>query len=145
VNDPTLAEFCLWYKWAHSRDLFLLHPEKQVDSFVLYVKATMLICAFFFLFFFVASANVISAKVKNFDLRFRARHFFGDVAVMSPHSEQQNPLVPAIDPRGSPAFVELDNITSSFRSSFPSHLRNPIVANVVDQHLLVYVLVNSPC
>jgi len=104
-------------QWAHTRDLLLTHPDKQTDSFVLYVKAVMMI-----------------SQVKTFNLRFRARHFFGDLSVMSPHSENNNPLEP-IDPRGSPAFMELDNITSSFRASFPGHLRNPIVANVVDQHL----------
>ncbi|KAJ6604750.1 hypothetical protein DFH09DRAFT_1123717 [Mycena vulgaris] len=110
-------------QWAHTRDLLLLHPEKQTDSFVLYIKAVMLI-----------------SKVKTFNLRFRARHFFGDVAVMSPHSEPYNPLEP-VDPRGSPAFIELDNIASSFRSSFPSNLRTPIVANVVDQHLYATCLI----
>ncbi|KAJ6575219.1 hypothetical protein B0H19DRAFT_1127724 [Mycena capillaripes] len=104
-------------QWAHTRDLLLVHPDKQTDSFVLYVKAVMII-----------------SKVKTFNLRFRAKHFFGDATVMSPHNEQSNPLDP-IDPRGSPAFIELDNIAQSFRSSFPSHMRQPIVGNVVDQHL----------
>ncbi|KAJ7169978.1 hypothetical protein C8R46DRAFT_1090719 [Mycena filopes] len=107
-------------QWAHTRDLLLVHPDNQTDSFVLYVKATILI-----------------SKAKTFNLRFRAKHFFGDVSVMSPqnpHTESSNPLEP-IDPRGSPAFIELDNIAGSFRSSFPAHLRNPIVGNVVDQHL----------
>ncbi|KAJ7492527.1 hypothetical protein FB451DRAFT_1218642 [Mycena latifolia] len=110
-------------QWAHTRDLLLVHPESQTDSFVLYIKGVILIC--------------ISARAKTFNLRFRARHFFGDAAVMSPHTEQYNPLEP-IDPRGSPAFIELDNIASSFYSSFPSHLRTPIVANVVDQHLQAF-------
>ena len=39
------------------------------------------------------------------------------------------------DPRGSAAFIELDHIVSSFRDSFPSHLKDPIVDNVVDNHL----------
>lgn len=39
------------------------------------------------------------------------------------------------DPRGSAAFIELDYIVSSFRDSFPSHLKDPIVDNVVDNHL----------
>ncbi|KAJ7487703.1 hypothetical protein B0H11DRAFT_2014525 [Mycena galericulata] len=100
-------------QWAHTRDLLLTHPDKQTDSFVLYVKAAMM-----------------TSQVKTFNSRFRARHFFGDASVMSPHSEQDS-----VDPRGSPAFIELDTITISFRSSFPSHLRNPVLANVVDQHL----------
>ncbi|KAJ7235915.1 hypothetical protein B0H12DRAFT_1238654 [Mycena haematopus] len=94
-------------QWAHTRDLLLLHPDKQTDSFVLYVKAVMLL-----------------SRVKTFNLRFRAKHFFGDTNSAEP-----------VDPRGSPAFMELDNIATSFRSSFPSHLRQPIAGNVVDQHL----------
>ncbi|KAJ7706078.1 hypothetical protein B0H17DRAFT_1035536 [Mycena rosella] len=109
-------------QWAHTRDLLLTHPDNQTDSFVLYIKGTMLI-----------------SQVKTFNLRFRARHFFGDAAVVSPHSERLNPLDP-IDPRGSPAFLELDSIASSFRSSFPSHLRSPIVVNVVDQNLYISCL-----
>ncbi|KAF8216122.1 hypothetical protein K438DRAFT_1800101 [Mycena galopus ATCC 62051] len=104
-------------QWAHTRDLLLLHPDKQTDSFVLYVKAVMLI-----------------SRVKSFNLRFRAKHFFGDVTMMSPHNEQTNPAEP-VDPRGSPAFMGLDQIAGSFRSSFPSHLRQPIQGNVIDQHL----------
>ncbi|KAF7339384.1 Eukaryotic translation initiation factor 3 subunit H [Mycena sanguinolenta] len=104
-------------QWAQTRNLLLLHPDNQTDSFVLYVKAVMLM-----------------SKVKTFNLRFRAKHFFGDSTMMSPHSEQLNPAEP-VDPRGSPAFIELDNIAASFRSSFPPHLRQPIAGNVVDQHL----------
>lgn len=75
------------------------------------------------------------ARVKSFNSRFRARHFAGDAAVQStPLSDTLQPNEP-IDPRGSQAFVELDNIASSFRASFPSHLRNPIANNVVDNHL----------
>ncbi|KAJ6519924.1 hypothetical protein C8R45DRAFT_953273 [Mycena sanguinolenta] len=104
-------------QWAHTRDLLLLHPDNQTDSFVLYVKAVMLF-----------------SRVKTFNLRFRAKHFFGDSTMMSPHSELLNPAEP-VDPRGSQAFIELDNIAASFRSSFPSHLRHPITGNVIDQHL----------
>ncbi|KAJ6610095.1 hypothetical protein B0H10DRAFT_2166192 [Mycena sp. CBHHK59/15] len=112
-------------QWAHSRDLLLLHPDKQTDSFILYIKAAIMI-----------------SEVKTFNSRFRAKHFFGDASVTSPHNEQINPLEP-VDPRGSPAFIELDNITTSFRSSFPIRLRTPIVDNVVDQHFAI-VLLHDP-
>ncbi|KAJ7631110.1 hypothetical protein FB45DRAFT_990906 [Roridomyces roridus] len=112
-------------QWAHTRDLLLTHPDKQTDSFVLYVKAVMMI-----------------SKIKTFNLRFRSRHFFGDAAVMAPHNDRGNPLDPSIDPRGSPAFTELDDIANSFRASFPAHLRDPIVANVVDQHLYASCLMS---
>ncbi|TFK77005.1 hypothetical protein BDN72DRAFT_754042 [Pluteus cervinus] len=104
-------------QWAHSPDLLLVHSDEQTDSFVLYIKGTILIC-----------------EVKAFNLRFRARHFAGDAAVVTPYSEGQQPTDP-VDPRGSQAFIELDHIVSSFRASFPGHLRNPILNNVVDNHL----------
>ncbi|KAF9460797.1 hypothetical protein BDZ94DRAFT_1265146 [Collybia nuda] len=103
-------------QWAHTRDLLLVHPEKQTDSFILYIKGTIMI-----------------SQVKTFNLRFRARHFAESVTVASIYNLPQ-PAEP-IDPRGSPAFIELDHIVSSFRASFPSHLRNPINDNVVDNHL----------
>lgn len=31
-------------QWAQSRDLLLVHPENQTDSFILYIKGTILIC-----------------------------------------------------------------------------------------------------
>jgi hypothetical protein len=53
-----------------------------------------------------------------------------------------------VDPRGAAAFIELDHIASSFRASFPPHLRNPIKDSIVDSQLytaclmpLVYVSV----
>jgi len=45
-----------------------------------------------------------------------------------------------IDPRGSPAFIEIDHVASSFRASFPNHLKNPITDNVVDPHLYTATL-----
>ncbi|KAJ7225424.1 hypothetical protein GGX14DRAFT_420423 [Mycena pura] len=104
-------------QWAHSRDLLLVHLKDQTDSFVLFVKGVMII-----------------SRAKAFNFRFRSKYFHGDPSVISPHAESTYNLEP-VDPRGSPAFTELDNIASSFRSSFPSHLRNPILGNVVDQHL----------
>jgi hypothetical protein len=83
-------------QWAHTRDLLLLHPDKQTDSFVLYVKAVIMLC----MHSFPSSpfADTVSAQVKTFNLRFRAKHFFGDPSVMSPHNERSNPLEP-VDPR----------------------------------------------
>ncbi|KAF8078522.1 hypothetical protein FPV67DRAFT_1557832 [Lyophyllum atratum] len=104
-------------QWAHTRDLLLIHPDKQTDSFILYVKGT-----------------IMMSQVKAFNLRFRARHFVGDASVASHFSDGLGPSE-SVDPRGSPAFIELDHVVSSFRASFPPHLRNPIVDNVVDNHL----------
>ncbi|KAG6847422.1 hypothetical protein H0H93_008217 [Arthromyces matolae] len=104
-------------QWAHTKDLLLINPEDQTDSFILYIKGSIMI-----------------SRVKSFNLRFRSRHFVGDATVASQlndglgHSE-------TVDPRGSPAFIELDHIVSSFRASFPAHLKNPISDNIVDNHL----------
>ncbi|KAJ3547585.1 hypothetical protein NMY22_g1586 [Coprinellus aureogranulatus] len=104
-------------QWAHGRDVLSNHPDLTTDSFVLYIKGTILL-----------------SKTKAFNSRFRARHFAGDSSVASPRQDQY-PNDP-IDPRSSPAFMELDNCLSSFkRDHFPSHLRTPIVDNVVDNHL----------
>nr|GAT43231.1 predicted protein [Mycena chlorophos] len=109
-------------QWAQTRDVIVVHPEDQTDSFVLWVKGTMII-----------------SRAKTFNTRFRSKFHFGDASVMSPHTEPNNPLEP-VDPRGSPAFTEIDSIATTFRSTFPAHLRNPISNNVVDQHLYVACL-----
>jgi hypothetical protein len=76
------------------------------------------------------------SRVKVFNHRFRARHFAGDAAVSCVQTQCDDESSPdKVDPRGSPAFMELDHLVSSFRGTFPSHLRNPIVDNVVDNHL----------
>ncbi|KAL0951062.1 hypothetical protein HGRIS_007801 [Hohenbuehelia grisea] len=104
-------------QWAHSKDLILCHPPGQIDSFILYVKGTIMI-----------------SKVKSFNMRFRAKHFSGDPSVAAPDNEHAESSDYA-DPRGSPAWVELDEMVSRFRACFPSQLRNPISDGVVDSHL----------
>lgn len=104
-------------QWAHTRNLLLVHADNQTDSFLLYIKGTIML-----------------SHVKTFNMRFRSRHFAGDSAVTSPYNDVVQSSDP-VDPRGSQAFIELDHVVSSFRESFPSHLRNPIVDNVVDNHL----------
>ncbi|KAF8807498.1 hypothetical protein BYT27DRAFT_7189569 [Phlegmacium glaucopus] len=105
-------------QWAQSRDLLLVHPENQTDSFILYIKSTILI-----------------SQVKSFNTRFRSKHFMGDASIITLYTDNATAVHDPIDPRGSAAFIELDHIVSSFRVSFPIHLRNPIVNNVVDNHL----------
>jgi hypothetical protein len=124
-------------QWAHSPDLLLVHPPTQTDSFTLYIKGTILM-----------------SRVKVFNHRFRARHFAGDASVASVMSTptgthegtvRVETAELGVDPRGSPAFIELDNYVSSFRASFPSHLRNPIVGDVVDNHLYAACLMPLVC
>lgn len=110
-------------QWAHTRDLLLNHPEAQTDSFILYIKGTILV-----------------SRVKAFNLRFRSRHFAGDTAVACTFTDNSQSPDP-VDPRGSPAFQELDSFVSAFKASFPSHLRTPILNNVVDNHLYTAFLI----
>ncbi|KAL4266915.1 Transcription factor domain-containing protein [Pleurotus pulmonarius] len=101
-------------QWAQSQDLLLVHLPKQVDSFILYIKGTIMI-----------------SQVKTFNMRFRARHLAGDVSVTSPYKDTSQPSE-HIDPRGSQAFLALDEVVSTFRVSFPPHLRSPITDSIVD-------------
>ncbi|TFK57184.1 hypothetical protein OE88DRAFT_1650806 [Heliocybe sulcata] len=107
--------------WSQSKDIFTLHPADQTDSFALYIKAAMLI-----------------SRVKNFNLRFRARQYTGDVTTIP--ADITNPHHP-LDPRTTAAFIDLERNISSFRSSFPRHLSDPINANAVDCHLYTACLV----
>lgn len=111
-------------QWAHTRNLLLVHADKQTDSFLLYIKGTIML-----------------SHVKTFNMRFRSRHFAGDSAVTSPYNDVVQSSDPS-DPRGSQAFIELDHVVSSFKESFPTHLRNPIVGNVVDNHLYTTCLMS---
>jgi hypothetical protein len=110
---------------ALGKDVLLLHPEDQVDSFNLYIKGTMLL-----------------SRVKAFNVRFRAKRFMGDPAyTYSPtytevwEKDSDETRDATADPRRTPAFIEIDHIASMFKQSFPLHLRNPIRDGCVDSHL----------
>ncbi|KAF7967188.1 hypothetical protein HWV62_35620 [Athelia sp. TMB] len=99
-------------QWAHTKNLHLVHPENQTDSFVLYIKGTSLL-----------------SQVKNFNLRFRARHYAGDPTCgVESYGE-------VIDPRTTQAFKDLDDMVLAFKSSFPAEFKNPILGDIVDPHL----------
>ena len=114
-------------QWSHDRTMFLIHPPSHTDSFTLFTKSVILL-----------------SHIKNLNLRFRGRYFSGDPSVHSP-----SPLTPfksslepegrgsteTLDPRGSPAFKELDGVASMFRQSFPSYLKNPTQDDMVDPYL----------
>ncbi|KAF8640545.1 hypothetical protein AX17_000207 [Amanita inopinata Kibby_2008] len=104
-------------QWAHTRDVLLNNPEDITDSFTLYIKGSILI-----------------SRVKTFNLRFRTRHYAGDMTVSSDYGDSQTALERA-DPRGSQAFIELDFAIDTFATTFPSRCRNPIMNNIVDSHL----------
>ncbi|KII93554.1 hypothetical protein PLICRDRAFT_35780 [Plicaturopsis crispa FD-325 SS-3] len=120
-------------QWACTKNVLLVHPTDQTDSFILYIKSTILL-----------------SHVKNFNLRFRRRFYGGDpdvaTSIPTPTIPLEQPLPGCgIDPRTTPEFHELDRIVASFRASFPPHLRDPIVNNVVDSHLYTTCLVPHVC
>ena len=82
-----------------------------------------------------SNSHLPLAQVKAFNLRYRSKHFAGDPTVINVYDDGSLPSDSSVDPRGSAAFIELDHLVSSFRASFPGHLRNPINDNVVDNHL----------
>jgi hypothetical protein len=106
-------------QWFHDPHILLAHPESQTDSFILMVKA-----------------SIILSRVKNFNLRYRARYFAKDLDYTPTASAPIGCRISdVLDPRSTAAFIEVDNLVSSFRSSFPPDMRNPINGNVVDVHL----------
>ncbi|KAI0321371.1 hypothetical protein OF83DRAFT_1100041 [Amylostereum chailletii] len=120
-------------QYAMSDNLLTNHPEGHVDGFGLYVKGAILL-----------------SKVKAFNLRFRSMVFAGDPSVTYLPSyrdmwEGSNTVgdeaAICTDPRRTAAFIGLDRIASSFRQSFPSHLKNPIPDGVVDSHLYTASLI----
>lgn len=110
---------------ALGKDILLVHPEDQVDSFNLYIKGAILL-----------------SRVKTFNVRFRAKRFMGDPAyICSPaysevwEKDSKEAQRVTSDPRRTLVFIEMDHIASMFRQSFPLHLRNPIRDGCVDSHL----------
>lgn len=99
-------------QWARAKNILLLHPADQCDSFSLYIKGTFLI-----------------TRVKNFNHRFRFRYYAENPSAL------ESGFAPVSDARKTKAFKELDNILLLFRKSFPLHLKDPISGNGVDLHL----------
>ncbi len=97
--------------------MLLYHPPTQTDSFILFIKASILL-----------------SQVKNFNLRFRGRYFSGDAAMYSP-SGSPTDKPDKLDPRDTQAFQELDHITMSFRQTWPGNFRNPVQDEMIDAYL----------
>ncbi|KAF5390304.1 hypothetical protein D9757_002838 [Collybiopsis confluens] len=110
-------------QWAHSNDLLSVHPEKQTDGLILYVKATLLL-----------------SKVKTFNSRFRAKHFAGDgEGNLSYNTFRADEPV---DPRNTMAFIDLDGTVTSFIATFPTHLRNPVIDGKMDCTLFAALIMS---
>ncbi|CAL1695310.1 unnamed protein product [Somion occarium] len=112
-------------QWSHDRDLLTTHKDEQIDSFILYVKAT-----------------IILSRVKSFNLRFKGKHYVGDASVVSPNNSPASADQQEIfDIKDAPAFQELDKMINAFRTSFPAHLKSPIIGQSVDPYLYTASLI----
>lgn len=72
--------------------------------------------------------------MKTFNVRYKSRYLSGDPD-LQPRPNILPTRIEDFDPRDTPAFAELDRLTSSFRPSFPPQFRMAIQEEVVDPHL----------
>lgn len=105
-------------QWCHVREAVLFHPPDITDSFTLYIKSTMLL-----------------SFIKNFNHRYRIKSNLGDARFLPARNFATQVYGDQPDIRSSPAFLELDQLLMSFRSSFPSNLKDPFRNGQVDTHL----------
>ncbi|OBZ79584.1 hypothetical protein A0H81_00861 [Grifola frondosa] len=113
-------------QWSHDREVLLVHPEEQTDSFILNVKAAMLL-----------------SKVKEFNLRFRSKCYIGDLSVVPAFGPNGVHSTEAPEANKAPAFIELDRLVSSFKPSFPHHFKDPVANGMVDTSL--YTACTTAC
>ncbi|KAI0337612.1 hypothetical protein BDW22DRAFT_861866 [Trametopsis cervina] len=106
-------------QWSTDPSTLLYHPPDQTDSFILYIKATMLL-----------------SKVKVFNTRYKARYLRGDPEFMSAKSVGLSlQTLENFDPRDTPAFLALDRLVDSFGVSFPQECSTPIQNGTLDAYL----------
>lgn len=105
-------------QWCHVREAVLFHPPDITDSFTLYIKSTMLL-----------------SFIKNFNHRYKIKSNLGDTRFLPVRNLATQGYGDQPDIRSSPAFLELDQLLVSFRSSFPSNLKDPFRNGLVDTHL----------
>lgn len=111
-------------QWSHDRDMIAVHKENQIDSFILYIKATCLL-----------------SRVKTFNLRFKGKHYSGDASMVSPNNSPAGDQSEYFDIKEAPAFREMDELIRSFDESFPGRFKNPVDGQVVDPYLYTARLV----
>ena len=105
-------------QWSHDKDVISAHREDQSDSFIMFAKCSLLI-----------------SKVKNFNLRFKALAYSGDPTVIPPTAADLSGGLENFYPKDTPAFKELDELVSSFKASFPPHMKEPVVDGKLDCYL----------
>ena len=105
-------------QWSHDRDVIATHKENQVDSFILYIKATFLL-----------------SRVKTFNLRFKGKHYTGDASMISPNNSPAGENTDYFDVKEAPAFRELDDLINVFKTAYPAQFKNPVDGQSVDPYL----------
>lgn len=101
-------------QWSLDHDVLQKHPLNHTDSFLLYVKST-----------------IVLSRVKNFNLRYRAKFYTMNTAEASLAGLTNV----TSDPREASEFRELEEVANSFRDTLPSHLKHPVVDGSVDPYL----------
>jgi len=72
--------------------------------------------------------------IKSFNHRYEIKSSLGDPSFLPVRDFVQG-YGGQSDIRSSPAFSEVEQLLLSFRSSFPSHLKDPFANGMVDSHL----------
>ncbi|KAI9060603.1 hypothetical protein FKP32DRAFT_1577873 [Trametes sanguinea] len=104
-------------QWSYQPDVITNHLDDQTDSFVLHVKATLLL-----------------SRVKVFNGRYKVKRHLGDPA-MQP-DPAGTPEMPGPNwVQAAPAFVELDRLISAFKQSLPTKLKDPLYTGILDVEL----------
>ncbi|KAI0375308.1 hypothetical protein BV20DRAFT_933614, partial [Pilatotrama ljubarskyi] len=108
-------------QWSHDPNVIEKHLDGQIDSFILHVKATMLL-----------------SRVKVFNGRYNAKRHLGDPAM------EPNPAGIAGMPfkdlvQSSPAFVELDRLILAFLHSLPTQCKDPFSGSIIDASLFTAI------
>nr|VWO94325.1 Fungal_trans domain-containing protein [Ganoderma boninense] len=108
-------------QWSYEPGVVDRHLDEQVDSFILHVKAAMLL-----------------SKVKVFNGRYKKRKQLGDPALIPDPAGL--PGIPRPDLiQTTPAFVEIDQLIVSYLASFPSQLKDPLANGIIDVSLLTAI------
>ncbi|KAI0639707.1 hypothetical protein C8Q77DRAFT_1214178 [Trametes polyzona] len=104
-------------QWSFEPNIIEHHLESQIDSFIIYVKATILL-----------------SKIKVFNTRYLVKRHLGDPAMQpNPAGIPGMPIPNLI--QSSPAFVELDRLLLNFKQSLPARFRDPLADGVLDMSL----------
>lgn len=105
-------------QWSQAKDTLYSHPPEQTDSFIMYIKCSLLI-----------------SRIKTFNVRYKSLAFAGDPSVVPITDSNTDTGNFKASPRTSPMFLELDNLILSFKNKFPAHLKNPCADGKVDYYL----------